>query len=46
MGISKAETEDILFCHIEKFTLDRLVVYSSKLFPTLEIEVVNGDKKC
>ncbi|CAG8483939.1 9198_t:CDS:2, partial [Cetraspora pellucida] len=28
IGISKAETEDILFCHIEEFTLDRLVEYA------------------
>src|SRR6059058_3827110 len=29
--LSKAETEDILFCEIEKFTLDRLTEYASKL---------------
>src|SRR5256885_1285236 len=31
IDLSKAETEDILFCCIEKFTLDRLVEYASKL---------------
>ena|SRR6185437_13888207 len=31
MDLSLAETEDILFCCIEKFTLDRLVSYASKL---------------
>ncbi|CAG8563912.1 5521_t:CDS:2 [Gigaspora margarita] len=30
--LSTAETEELLFCRIEKFTLDRLVVYASKLF--------------
>ncbi|CAG8555400.1 10485_t:CDS:2 [Paraglomus brasilianum] len=36
IGISKAETEDILFCHIEEFTLDRLVEYASKLLDPIQ----------
>src|SRR3954462_10243059 len=40
MGISKAETEDILFCHIEEFTLDRLVEYASKVLKPLRIRVI------
>jgi predicted XRE-type DNA-binding protein len=40
--LSKAETEEILFCHIEKFTLDRLVSYASKLFNPLEVKVVKA----
>jgi predicted XRE-type DNA-binding protein len=36
--LSKAETEDILFCEIEKFTLDRLVVYASRLFAPQKLE--------
>lgn len=32
IGLSKAETEEILFCGIEKFTLDRLMTYASQLF--------------
>src|SRR3954471_12320462 len=28
--LSKAETEEILFCHIENFTLDRLTEYASR----------------
>src|SRR6266516_1759838 len=36
--LSKAETEDILFCEIEKFTLDRLTEYASKLFAPCEVE--------
>jgi len=43
--ISKAETEDILFCEIEKFTLDRLTDYASKLFAPCEIEVVIKENK-
>src|SRR3954469_2092567 len=29
--LNKAETEDILFCCIEEFTLDRLITYTNKL---------------
>src|SRR3954463_15634403 len=45
IGISKAETEDILFCHIEEFTLDRLVEYASKLLDPIQIKVVLEPKK-
>ncbi|CAG8465671.1 11095_t:CDS:1 [Paraglomus occultum] len=45
IGLSKAETEDILFSHIEQFTLDRLVDYASKLFEPLEIKVVKADAR-
>jgi predicted XRE-type DNA-binding protein len=38
IGLSKAETEDILFCEIEKFTLDRLMTYASQLFAPFQIE--------
>ena len=37
--LSKAEVEDILFCEIEKFTLDRLTEYASKLFAPCEVEI-------
>src|SRR5436190_22712611 len=40
MDLSKAETEDILFCCIEKFTLDRLVEYASRLFSPSKIKVI------
>ena len=40
IGISQAETEDILFFEIEKFTLDRLTDYASRLFAPCEIEVI------
>src|SRR5215216_6565445 len=31
IDLSQAETEEILFCEIEKFTLDRLMIYASRL---------------
>ena len=48
IGISKAETEDILFCHIEEFTLDRLITYASKLLEPAEVNIAleqKGQKK-
>src|SRR5947209_14955664 len=44
-GISKAETEDILFCHIEEFTLDRLITYTSKLLDPAEVKIIVEQKK-
>ena len=40
IGISKAEIEDILFCCIEEFTLDRLTSYASQLFAPCQIEIL------
>jgi len=45
IGISKAETEDILFCHIEEFTLDRLVEYASKLLEPIQVKVILEARK-
>jgi hypothetical protein len=45
LDLSLVEIEDILFCCIEKFTLDRLVVYASRLFSPDELEVVIEEKK-
>jgi len=48
MEISKAEVEDILFCHIEEFTLDRLITYASKLLEPAEVNIAleqKGQKK-
>jgi len=45
IGISKAETEDILFCHIEEFTLDRLVDYASKLLDPVQVKVILEPRK-
>jgi len=43
--LSVAEVEDILFCHIEKFTLDRLITYAEKLFSRNGINVIIEPKK-
>ena len=45
LELSQAETEDILFCEIERFTLDRLLTYASRLFSPSELEVVVEEKK-
>jgi len=45
MEISKAETEDILFCCIEEFTLDRLITYASKLLEPAEVKITVEQKK-
>jgi predicted XRE-type DNA-binding protein len=45
IGISKAETENILFCHIEEFTLDRLVEYASKLLEPARVKVILEPKE-
>ncbi|CAG8817384.1 26684_t:CDS:2, partial [Racocetra persica] len=39
INLSIAETEDILFCCIEKFTLDRLLTYASQLLSPAEVNV-------
>jgi len=39
INLSVAEVEDILFCCIEKFTLDRLLTYASQLLSPAEINV-------
>jgi len=38
--LSVPETEDILYCHIDYFTFDRLLDYAGKLFSPSEISVV------
>lgn len=45
IDISVPEVEDILFCCIEKFTLDRLTEYASKLFAPCEVEISIIDKE-
>jgi hypothetical protein len=42
--LSVPETEDILYCHIDYFTFDRLLDYAGKLFSPSEISVVVGEK--
>ena len=36
--LTTGETRDILYCHIDYFTLDRLITYASRLFSTSEVE--------
>jgi len=43
--LSKAETEDILHYRTDYFTLDRLMNYTSKLFPTSEIKIILSEKE-
>jgi hypothetical protein len=42
--LSVPETEDILYCHIDYFTFDRLLNYAGKLFSPSEIRVVVEEK--
>jgi hypothetical protein len=34
-----------LYCHIDYFTLDRLITYTSRLFSTSEIKITIKPKK-
>jgi len=43
--ITTGETRDILYCHIDYFTLDRLITYASRLFSTSEIKITIEPKK-
>ena len=41
IGLSVPETKEILFCHIHKFTLDRLLTYFENLHIPFEIKITN-----
>ena len=43
--LTTGETKDILYCHIDYFTLDRLLTYASRLFSQQEIRVIIEPKK-
>jgi len=43
--LTTGETRDILYCHIDYFTLDRLITYAGRLFSTSEIKVTIEPKK-
>jgi len=45
IDLTSAETEDILFCRIDKFTLDRLTDYASKLFSPFHIGVIEAEPR-
>ena len=41
LGIKQVDKlEYLLFCHIDKFTLDRLVSYAAELFAPFELKIV------
>jgi len=39
IGLSRAETEDILYCRINYLTLDRLLNYTDKLFAPSRVKI-------
>ena len=43
--LTTGETRDVLYCHIDYFTLDRLITYASRLFSHQEIRVIIEPKK-
>ena len=43
--ITTGEARDILYCHIDYFTLDRLVDYANKLFSHSQIKVIVEPKE-
>jgi len=43
--LSKAETEDILYCRIDYLTLDRLLAYTDKLFAPAHVKIIIEEKK-
>jgi predicted XRE-type DNA-binding protein len=45
IDLSQAEVEEILFCEIEKFTLDRLMTYANRLFSPNELEVIVEERE-
>ena len=40
INLTNSETQDILFYHIDYFTLDRLITYAGRLFSPREIKVI------
>jgi hypothetical protein len=42
ISLSVPETKEILLCHINKFTLDRLVAYTGNLHIPFEIKIANS----
>lgn len=43
--ITTGEAKDILYCHIDYFTLDRLITYASHLFSNSKVKVIVEPKK-
>ena len=45
INLTNSETQEILFYHIDYFTLDRLLTYMGRLFSASEIKVIVEPKK-
>ena len=45
INLTTGETEDILFCRIDYFTLDRLITYANELFEPLEIKITKSKER-
>lgn len=45
INLSVPEMKELLFCHIHKFTMDRLLSYASSLFGPLEVEFTKAVPK-
>jgi len=45
INLTNSETKDIIYYHIDYFTLDRLMTYAEKLLSPLEIKVKVETKK-
>jgi predicted XRE-type DNA-binding protein len=45
ISLTRGEAEDILFCRIDYFTLDRLITYANELFEPLEIKITKAQER-
>jgi predicted XRE-type DNA-binding protein len=45
INLTTGETEDILFCRIDYFTLDRLITYANELFEPLEMKITKAQER-
>lgn len=45
INLTTGETEDILFCRTDYFTLDRLITYANELFKPLEIKITKSKER-
>ncbi|KLL05461.1 MAG: hypothetical protein MRERV_1c159 [Mycoplasmataceae bacterium RV_VA103A] len=43
--LTTGETRDILYCHIDYFTLDRLITYAGRLFSPSQVKVIIEPEK-
>jgi hypothetical protein len=45
INLTTGETEDILFCRIDYFTLDRLITYANELFEPFEMKITKSKER-